>query len=177
MSTSFDLPQPDLFTAGTVGPPGERVFYLQARGDGVVVSLRCEKQQVAALAEYLSGMLEDLPPVDPSDVPECVDLVEPVVAEWVVASLAVAWDEADDCVVLVAEEFVNEDPDEEIADAVADRTPATARLRIRRPQATAFVGRARDLVSGGRPPCRICGRPLDPSGHVCPRANGHRARR
>jgi len=53
--SSFDLPSPDAFTTGTVGPAGQRVFYLQARDGELVVTVRCEKQQVAALADYLDG--------------------------------------------------------------------------------------------------------------------------
>ena len=53
---SFDVADPMVFTAGTVGPPGKRVFYIQAQGDGVVVTLKCEKQQVGALADYLAGL-------------------------------------------------------------------------------------------------------------------------
>jgi uncharacterized repeat protein (TIGR03847 family) len=174
---SFDLEALDHFTAGTVGDPGQRVFYLQARGEGVVVSLRCEKQQVAALADYLAGILDDLPTVEPHDVPTDLDLIEPVVAEWIVGSLGVAWDETADRVVLVAEEVVvSESGDDEDDDDVDDEEPpsgATARFRLTRQQVAGFVGRARELVASGRPMCPFCGRPMDPDGHVCPRSNGH----
>jgi uncharacterized repeat protein (TIGR03847 family) len=30
------------------------------------------------------------------------------------------------------------------------------------------------LVEAGRPLCPLCGGPLDPQGHDCPRTNGHR---
>jgi uncharacterized repeat protein (TIGR03847 family) len=63
MSSSFELGEPDAFTTGAVGPPGERVFFLQAREGEVCVSLKCEKEQVRALAEYLAGLLEDLQPL------------------------------------------------------------------------------------------------------------------
>jgi uncharacterized repeat protein (TIGR03847 family) len=89
VSAAFDFSEPDHVTAGAVGPPGERVFYLQARQTGEVVSLRLEKQQVAALCDYLAGILADLAPVT-DDLPGDLDLVEPVVAEWVVGALAVA---------------------------------------------------------------------------------------
>src|SRR4051812_14094443 len=124
MSSSFDFDAPDRFTAGTVGPAGQRIFYLQVAGDGLVVSLRLEKQQGAALADYLAGILEDLPAVAPTEVPTDLDLVEPVVAEWVVGSLGVAWEETTDRVMLVAEELVvvadGEDDDEEPDDDVDD---------------------------------------------------------
>jgi len=105
---SFDVADPIVFTTGTVGPPGQRVFYLQAQGDGLVVTLKCEKQQVGALADYLAGLLADLPTVEESAVPTLLDLVEPIVPEWSVGTLAVAWDDTNDRMVLVAEELLTE---------------------------------------------------------------------
>ena len=164
-SASFELDSPVVFTAGTVGEPGQRVFYLQAQADGVVVSLKLEKQQVGALAEYLSGLLADLPTVDEAKIPTLLDLVAPIVPEWTVGTLAVAWDEVNDRMVLVAEELLTED------EAEAGASPATARFRLTREQVAGFVERARDVVAGGRPPCPWCGGPLDPEGHACPRLN------
>src|SRR5256885_12350603 len=103
-SASFEMDTPVVFTAGAIGEPGHRVFYVQAQGDGLVVTLKLEKQQVGALAEYLSGLLADLPTVDESSIPTLLDLVGPVVSEWTVGTLAVAWDELNDRLVLVAEE-------------------------------------------------------------------------
>ena len=163
MSESFDISDSIVFTAGTVGEPGHRIFYLQAQADGAVVTLRCEKQQVGALADYLEGLIADLPTPDPSRIPTLLGLVEPVVAEWTVGTLAVAWDDDADRMVLVAEELVAED---EINDDVA-----RARFRLTREQVAAFVEHARDLVAGGRPPCPFCGGPVDPEGHPCPRMN------
>src|SRR5213078_2197132 len=100
-SASFEIDTPVVFTTGTTGEPGHRVFYLQAQGDGLVVSLKLEKQQVGALAEYLSGLLADLPTL--------LDLVGPIVPEWTVGTLAVAWDEVNDRMVLVAEELLTEE--------------------------------------------------------------------
>jgi uncharacterized repeat protein (TIGR03847 family) len=166
VSSSFDLPAIDRLTVGTVGPPGQRVFYLQARHEGGVVSLRLEKAQVAALSRYLDAMLEDLPPADLSIVvPGAteMDLVEPVVAEWVVGSLGVTYDEVDDRVIIMAEELVEEDAES-----------ASLRIRATRAQVAAFSRHSHDVVAAGRPPCPLCGGPLDPEGHVCVRLNGHR---
>lgn len=164
-NASFEIDTPVVFTAGTIGAPGHRVFYLQAQGEGLVVTLKLEKQQVGALAEYLSGLLADLPTVDDALVPTLLELVDPVIPEWSVGTLAVAWDELNDRMVLVAEELLTE---EEVEAGVA---PATARFRLTREQVAGFVQRARDLVAGGRPPCPLCGGPLDPEGHACPRLN------
>src|SRR5262245_21802702 len=108
MSEPFEFDAPDHVRAGAVGQPGERVFYLQARQDGRILSLRLEKQQVAALCEYLAGILNDLPAVT-EDVPGRVELLEPAVSEWVVGALAVAYEEADDRILLVAEELAPEE--------------------------------------------------------------------
>jgi uncharacterized repeat protein (TIGR03847 family) len=168
---SFDLPEPDSFTAGTLGGPGQRVFFLQALANGLVLSLKLEKQQVGALAEYLDGLMADLPLPDPGAMPGTVALREPIQAAWVVGSLAVAWDEDDDRLILVAEELVPEAEadDETVPDA--EVSPARARFRLTREQVAAFVRRARELVSSGRPTCQFCGGPIDPEGHACPRMN------
>ena len=171
MGTSFDLPEPDRFTAGTVGPPGQRVFYLQASEATQVVTLRLEKAQVAALAEYLASVLADLAMPEPGSLPEDLDLVEPVVAEWVVGQIGVVFDEARDRMLVQAEELLEEGADEE-----AGEDQGVARFGLTRAQVAAFVARAADLVSAGRPACELCGRPRDPEGHMCIKTNGHRAR-
>lgn len=165
MGSSFELDDVERFTAGTIGPRGQRVFYLQVVGDGSVVSLRLEKQQVLALAEYLAGVLDDLPP-DPTPIPdEELELIEPVVAEWVVANIGVAYAESDDRVVLWTDELVENDDEEE--EQVAPAEPATARFKVSRARVAAFITRARELVAAGRPPCPYCGRPLDDDGSWC----------
>ena len=164
MSSSFEIPEVDHLTAGAVGPPGQRVFYLQAGQGPQIVSLRLEKTQVAALVAYLAGMLADMPP--PGEIPSTgLDLVEPVVAEWVVGSLGVTYDEEADRVVIMAEELVEEGEE-----------AARARITATREQVAALSVRGAEAVAAGRPPCPLCGLPLDPEGHTCPRLNGHRAR-
>jgi uncharacterized repeat protein (TIGR03847 family) len=161
MGTSFDLPSPDSFTAGTVGPPGQRVFYLQARDGDLVVTLRCEKQQVAALADYLEGLLDDLEPA-PAQVPAPDRaLVEPVEELWIVGPIGVAYDDSSDSIIVVLEELV---PDE-------DDGGASVKVRLDRAKVAAFVATGRALIAAGRPPCRFCGLPVDPAGHPCPRMN------
>jgi uncharacterized repeat protein (TIGR03847 family) len=192
MSESFDLEAPDHFTAGTVGPPGQRVFYMQGREAGLLVTLKVEKEQVRALADYLAGLLARLPAGSGAAAAD-VDLIEPVEPAWVVASLGVGYDEDSDRVVIVANEL-SEPEDEEGegeteteaevesaeppeleagAEAAEDPDAAVARFRVTRGQAAAFVERTRNLVKAGRPLCPICNRPIDPDGHVCVRSNGH----
>lgn len=163
MSESFDLVDVDKLTVGTVGEPGHRVFLLQARHASQVVTLKMEKSQTAALAAYLDRLLEELP-TPTLQLPDDVDLEEPTDPEWVIGSLGVAYDEALDRLVLVAEEAVAEE----------DEDGARARISATREQVTVLAKRGAELVQAGRPPCPLCGYPLDPAGHACPRTNGHR---
>ncbi|MGI9602760.1 MAG: DUF3090 family protein [Acidimicrobiales bacterium] len=157
MTASFHFDDLDHFLAGAVGPKGERVFYLQADAAGEKISLKVEKQQVAALAEYLHRLLDDVPEV--AEAVDTTNIEEPVSAEWTVGPLGVAYDESADKVVVVAEELVDDDDSHDAA---------TARFGISRAQAAAFIEQARDLMAGGRDPCPYCGRPLQPGGTWCP---------
>jgi uncharacterized repeat protein (TIGR03847 family) len=175
VSQSFEMEAPDHFTAGTVGPVGQRVFYLQARESSELLTLKIEKEQMGALAEYLASVLDRLP--TPGDAPADLGLLEPLEEVWAVGSLGAGYDEASDRVVIVATELVEEEESEseesgERRPSEERAEPATARFRVTRAQAAAFVERARALVKAGRPTCPICSRPKDPGGHVCARANG-----
>lgn len=152
MTDSFSFDDPEFFTVGTLGPRGERVFYIQSRGDGRLVSLRVEKQQVAQLANYLEQVLDDLPEADASPSLDDLTLREPVVAAWTVGAIGIAYSVEDDRLVILAEEMIEDE----------DNDPSQARFVLRRDQVLALIDRARDVVSAGRPPCEFCGRPLQP---------------
>jgi uncharacterized repeat protein (TIGR03847 family) len=157
MADSYDYPAAEVFWPGAEGPPGQRVFFLVGGSDGELIFLRCEKQQVATLAEYLRALLEDLAPdVKPAD--SHGDLV-PLPFRWTVGSIGVAYDEPEDRIVVVLEELTE------------DEKAATARFSFSCAQAAAFADYALELVRKGRPDCRFCGQPLDPEGHVCARMN------
>ena len=162
-SPSFDLAAPDRFTAGAIGEPGQRVFYLQAYERGQIVTLKCEKEQVRALGEYLAGLLEKF--LEGGTTAADSTLLEPVEPAWAVASVGVGYDETTQRVIVVANQFIEEEGDE----------PATAKFAITRAQAAGFVERARALMQAGRAICPLCNLPIDPGGHVCPRRNGHAA--
>ena len=164
-SPSFDFEAPDHFTAGSVGTPGERVFYLQSRAARQVVTLKCEKEHIGALADYLSGLLTQLGGSGTEALPEAAFL-EPAEPAWAVGAIGVGYDERRDRVVVVANEQVQEG-------AEGAEEPATARFQISRVQAAAFVDHARALMKAGRPVCPFCSTPRDPGGHVCARTNGY----
>lgn len=176
---------PDRFIADAVGPPGERAFYLQASGRGRVVSVSLEKVQVAVLAERLGQLLDEVrrrlgsdSGVPEEPIPELADhapLDAPLDPEFHVGTMAIAWDAEARRVVVEAQAVgVDEadEPSEPLLDDDADG-PELLRVRIDPSTARGFVVRALRVVAAGRPPCPLCGLPLDPDGHVCPRLNGH----
>ncbi|MFV2040174.1 MAG: DUF3090 family protein [Acidimicrobiales bacterium] len=149
MSRSYHFPHLEHFTAGTVGPKGQRAFFIQFGNAGELVSLKVEKAQVHARSEFLDQLLDDVE--IPEDHALALDLVEPIEAEWVVSTIGVAYQELDNEFVLVVEELTEDEESES----------ATAQVHLSPSQVQAFVNRSRDLVAAGRPPCAFCGRPLD----------------
>ncbi|MEV4642586.1 DUF3090 domain-containing protein [Actinoplanes sp. NPDC049548] len=184
---------PERFVAGTVGEPGDRTFFLQARGGGRVVSVALEKVQVSLLAEKLEELLTEasrrfgveLPETSPIVVSDNEPLDTPVDEEFRVGTLGLAFDVDTTTVVIEAIEAGEADAEAELAGDEDEDTPLDDeddepdddldRLRVRlTPEATrAFIDRARRVVAAGRPPCPLCGQPLDPAGHLCPRHNGY----
>ncbi len=178
---------PERFVAGTVGPPGERTFFLQARSGARVTSVALEKQQVSVLAERIDELLDELirngegegtiPAVSPVALDDNGPLEQPIVEEFRAGTMTLSWDATDERIVVevfpYAEESVVEPgtPEEEIDDPEPEEL-----LVVRLPAglARAFSKRAQAVVSAGRPPCPFCGGPVDPAGHLCPRANGFR---
>ena len=177
----FDTP--DRFVAGTVGEPGNRTFFLQARDGSRVISVALEKVQIAALIQRLDELLDELERrgIEGAGTLEAFDgdpapLDEPINEAFRAGTLSLGWDTSDDLVLLEAREQTGDedDDDEEEVDDDADEGPDLLRVRITALAARAFVGRALRVLAAGRPPCPLCGQPLDPQGHLCPRRNGHR---
>lgn len=189
--------QPDRFIAGTVGPPGQRTFFLQAKDGNRVTSVALEKQQVAILAERVDILLDEalrrsggeavIPAVAPVDLRDGAPLEQPIVEEFRVGTITLSWDGDDGVVVLelfpVTEVSASAQFDDEESDDAAgnendesDETEPEANevllVKLDPSYARAFVRRAQSVVSAGRPPCQFCGGPVDPEGHLCPRANG-----
>jgi uncharacterized repeat protein (TIGR03847 family) len=190
----YDYGLPDRFVAGTVGQPGNRTFFLQARRGGSIVSVVLEKVQVQVLAERIALLLaevarrgvrvpEALAPADDDTAP----LDEPLVEAFRVGTMTIAWNGDSDEIVVEARARPDDDEDDEDDDEddedddeeeieVADDDPDgpdLVRVRLTPTRARAFAERALRTVASGRPPCPLCGQPLDPAGHLCPRRNGY----
>lgn len=162
----FIFDSPDRFVAGTVGEPGERAFYLQARQGGALVSVGIEKVQVAALAERLDTLLDAVEASPGSEATDALALEEPIVELFRVGAMALAWDATRTSVVIEAQTPTEDGSYVELPDE-AEEGPDVLRVRIDPGAARAFVQRAEALVLAGRPPCPFCGEPLDASGHFC----------
>ena len=184
----YEFEPPERFVAGTVGPPGERTFYLQARGGGRLISVALEKVQVSLLAEKLDELLIEanrrfgltLPQPDGLDV-DNEPLDNPVDEEFRVGTLGLAYDVDSATVVIEAiaigeqEEDESEDDEEPDDEDIEASTADLDRLRVRLTPAEtrSFIERAKRVIAAGRPPCPLCGQPLNPAGHRCPRHNGY----
>lgn len=194
---------PDRFVAGTVGEPGDRTFFLQARQGNRLTSVTCEKQQVEVLAEHLDrvlgeigrltgGMVSVPPQREVAHDNEPLDA--PIEEEFRVGTMTIAWDPSAQRIVIemfaVTEDDVEieEDPSdftegvaegvaesaESLANSEAERAGEVFSVGIKPLAARDFVARAKAVVAAGRPACPFCMQPIDPDGHICPRANGYR---
>jgi uncharacterized repeat protein (TIGR03847 family) len=169
MGESYELDPVDWITAGAVGEPGQRTFYIQARRGQGLVALVVEKGQVRLLAQLAQELLAR---VDVAVTPDDLDtgsqqLLEPIVAAWRAGSLSLGMDDMGERFVLEAEELTDDEDD--------DDEPGVARFWMDRTQLIALSAYAAFVVeAGARETCRLCSRPIDPrSGHVCPVQNGH----
>ncbi|MFB1047509.1 DUF3090 domain-containing protein [Streptomyces chrestomyceticus] len=188
----FFYDAPDRFVAGTVGLPGRRSFFLQATASGRTTSVALEKTQVAALAERVDELLDEVvrrsggnapvPAVAPAELSDTAPLESPVEEEFRVGTMALAWDGDEQRMIIEAQALVELEADthEDLAEAEErllqddENGPPMLRVRLTGTMARSFAKRALEVVNAGRPPCPLCSLPLDPEGHVCPRQNGYR---
>ncbi len=176
---------PERFVAGTVGQPGQRTFFLQARAGTRLTSVALEKQQVSVLATRIDELLDEVmnaeqgtgtvPAVAPVDLEDSEPLEQPIDEEFRAGTMTLSWDPADECIVLEVFPYNEEavaapdQPEEEIEEPEPEELLV---VRFGAGPARAFAKRAHAVVAAGRQPCQFCGNPIDPQGHLCPRANG-----
>lgn len=176
---------PTRCVVGTVGQPGERTFYLQVQDADRIISVILEKDQVRILAERIKDILDQVEPVMPNTfnlntmIPiDDAPLAQPILADFRIGILGLAWDDVENRIVIeagsrvVEVEEIGQIPELEPEDESDANEMLDIRLTVE--MARAFVDRSLRVVKAGRPPCPFCGNLLDPIGHVCPRANGYR---
>jgi uncharacterized repeat protein (TIGR03847 family) len=161
------------FIVGTIGQPGEREFYLQAKFHGGIHSFATEKSQVAALADRIALLIGELKAADYRfENIINVNLEVPLIPEFQVGVIGIVWLPDTEQVLLDLQELT----DSEINDLIpeSDEGPLLFKLYLSADIANNFVSMARRIVSAGRLPCPFCGLPINKEGHLCPRANGYR---
>lgn len=183
---------PERFVTGTVGPPGQRTFFLQARSGSRIVSVSLEKQQVVALAERVDQLLDEVmssrsteglvPALAPLDLEDSEPLEQPIEEEFRAGTMTLSWDGTDERVVIEVFPFTEaavvspEQLEEDLEDLLEPEPDEILLVRLPAAAARSFVERARTVIGAGRPDCPFCGEPVDPDGHLCVRANGFRRR-
>lgn len=172
MNEDFDFDAPDHCTVGVIGEVGNRLFLFYCRQGLTETTVKVEKQQIAVLSGYLGRIVKELG--RPGHLPEDLEFYGTEEYEWVVGTIGVSYDEELDRIVIVLEEIGSGEDDEERDEDELGEGAHVLRVALSREQAAAFAIHATRLVEAGRPPCPLCSLPLDPSGHDCPRTNGHR---
>lgn len=167
---SFD--QPDRFIVGTIGAPGEREFYFQIRQKNILVSLATEKSQASALAERITTIIREIKKSAPLNAVKAAPVDDlplelPLDSEFAVGAIGIAFDPS---LLEIEISFRAEDP-EEVED---ENAGPIVEIHLDLSMALAFAQRTMALVAAGRPLCPFCISPIDPRGHLCPRANGYR---
>jgi uncharacterized repeat protein (TIGR03847 family) len=172
----MDLGPVDRITVGTIGEPGSRTFYLQARGGDELVTIVVEKQQVQLLTTSILELLADLELETAVGRDIDLELEEPVDPMWRAGKLSIGYDEDGQRFVLEIEEFIPEmEPDDPRA-ALGEPMPDVVRLDATSEQMLALSRHGAVVVDRGRPTCQFCGNPMDAEGHACPAMNGHSSR-
>jgi uncharacterized repeat protein (TIGR03847 family) len=182
MPVIHEFDPPERFVAGTVGEPGGRTFFLQARSGPRLVSVALEKQQVVVLAERVDELLDEVmtagdnqqlvPAVAPVGLEDSEPLEQPIEEQFRAGTMTLSWDPSIERVVIEVFPLLETGNDEQ-EDAEPDEVFL---VRLEAGPARAFVRRAALVVEAGRPDCPFCGNPIDPEGHLCVRANGFRRR-
>lgn len=180
--TVSEFDPPERFVAGTVGPPGHRTFFLQARAGERLTTVSIEKMHVSILADRIIELLDTVAPTSerPDDAmgedSDTGPLDTPIEDEFRVNTVSLGWEEDRSLVVIECHDRDPDEPSDEETLAEAGLSPSAQSLRVLldADTARAFASRCRALVAAGRPTCPFCGGPIDPEGHICPRANGYR---
>ena len=160
-SESFDFEMVTRVTAGAIGDPGKRAFYLQLRAAGGLISLAVEKDQLRALTERLQEVFSRVA-IPPAGRPPDMALEQPIDPVWRVGFMTLTYSQEEKTFEVSLVELVEEGDE-----------PATGHFQASLAQMQALAAHAASLISAGRPPCPMCGGPIDHDGGVCPRLNGH----
>ena len=168
------------FVVGTVGIPGERTFFIQARTGSRLVSVSLERAQVAAIADRVLQILREIRLSEPLTVIERVGyddqpLESPIDEEFRVGVIGLAYVSDRRLIEIDLQAITDSDnADDELLEIDTSSDQDILRILMTLGYAESFAKRANTVVAAGRAPCPFCGGPIDPNGHLCPRSNGYR---
>ncbi len=166
----YEFKSPDRFIVGTVGEPGERAFFIQVKKENLFFSVAVEKEQVRAILARLELLISEIKKANPLEILERIQsddaaLDSPVESLFEIGAISLSWDDA---MKMVCCELYEHKDDEE--DSEGESLVVYLSLSL----AQAFCSRSKAVINAGRLPCPFCALPIDPRGHLCPRANGYR---
>lgn len=170
----FNLEKVDRFTLGTVGQPGERQFFIQARKVGQVFSFALEKAQAQALTDRFHEILKEARLNKVQLDRDVAPLDTPIDSEFELGVMSISWKYDSESIVFEAQGVTNLQSDRVFEEIVGDDVqdaPPILRLTLTPKQVRSFIERANSVIKAGRQPCMFCGGPINLEGHFCPRAN------
>ena len=165
-NTIVELDPVTHITAGAIGRPGHRTFFIQAERGLTRVTLLCEKEQVLALAEAVDEMLQNLEEefglarhqkLEINE--EAMAIKEPADPLFRVGAMGLGYDANRDRILLVAQEVLDEE---------TETDPREVRFFATRAQMQALSIYAHGVVEKGRTPDQVV---LQAEAYV--RRNGH----
>lgn len=176
----YDFNPVERFVCGTVGEPGERAFYLQARTGNRITSVGVEKLQASALSERIAAIIREVRRADPllsfarTDV-DTDPLEQPIFEEFKVGVIGISFDPETQIVIVEMQSITTDESENSLLNLDSEKgAPDILRVSLMLDQADSFARRTNSVVGAGRAPCPFCAIPIDSGGHLCPRANGYR---
>ena len=170
----YNLDTVERFVLGTVGQPGERAFYIQAKKAGQNFTFALEKAQAQALTERFAEILKDARSAQGAAIKDVQPLESPIESEFTLGVMAITW-QFDSQLIRFEGQAITGDTSEEIFEEIVgdetDNAPPIVRITLTPSQVRSFINRAISVIRAGRQPCMFCGGPINIDGHICPRAN------
>jgi len=171
----IDLNPAQHITADAIGQPGQRVFYLHgwSEANPKPVTIIIEKIQLQALAASVDQMIAEIVRQKPDQTipvvevdPEKMRITPPVDPLFRAGELGLGYDANTNLIIILAREVLMEGDDPDKA--------AEVRFWCTAAQLRCLAEWGKQVIERGRPLCPLCGQPMDPEGHFCPKKNGHK---
>ena len=151
--------------AEAIGVPGKRTFRLNLESGAATARLWLEKEQLSQLAIHIHEIITSLSTdvrARSSESPEPQWDGAITSLDFKVGTLVLGRDSSSNCFLLIGHDVEE-----------AEGAPATLSFWLTMSEGEELAKEALKVCAAGRPPCQLCGQPINPEGHMCPRSNGH----